>query len=41
MFNRDFIISFNDEEQNNKLHIEDWRLVSLDKSCFEGFYETI
>ena len=36
MFSRDFIISFNNEEQNNKLHIENWRVVS-----FEGFYETI
>ena len=40
MFNRDFIISFNDAEQNNKMHIENWRVVSI-KSCFEGFYETI
>ena len=28
MFNRDFIISFNDAEQNNKMHIENWRVVS-------------
>ena len=28
MFNRDFIICFNDAEQNNKMHIENWRVVS-------------
>ena len=37
MFNRDFIISFNDAEQNNKLHIEHL----LAGSSGEGFCETI